>query len=120
MLHSDVFRAAVSMSGYYHTLEDPTTGNLWGGSQVLRNLNSPEWLLAAPAAATGLGARSIVSSQERGLGGLSDTRWFLSLVRPPMTASSIVVPGGGHNYANWAGVLPTGFRLAVSPPRTPC
>ena len=108
MLHSDVFRAAVSMSGYYHTLEDPTTGNLWGGSQVLRNLNSPEWLLAhqPPPPVSVLGS---IGQQEGGLGGLSDLHRFLSLVRPPMTASAIVVPGGGHNYANWARVLPTGF-----------
>jgi enterochelin esterase-like enzyme len=108
MLHSDVFRAAVSMSGYYHTLEDPTTGNLWGGSQVLRNLNSPEWLLAhqPPPPVSVLGS---IGQQEGGLGGLSDLHRFLSLVRPPMTASTIVVPGGGHNYANWARVLPTGF-----------
>lgn len=108
MLHSDVFRAAVSMSGYYHTLEDPTTGNLWGGSQVLRNLNSPEWLLAhqPPPPVSVLGS---IGQQEGGLGGLSDLHRFLSLVRPPMSASAIVVPGGGHNYANWARVLPTGF-----------
>ncbi|QGN57757.1 esterase family protein [Nostocoides sp. HKS02] len=108
MLHSDVFRAAVSLSGYYHTLEDPTTGNLWGGSQVLRNLNSPEWLLAHQPAPP-VSVLASIGQAEGGLGGFSDLRRFLSLVRPPMTASSIIVPGGGHNYANWARVLPTGF-----------
>ena len=32
MMHSDVFSAAVALSGYYHTLQDSTTGDLWGGS----------------------------------------------------------------------------------------
>ena len=107
MLHSDVFRAAVSMSGYYHTLEDPTTGNLWGGSSVLRQLNSPEWLLQhqPPPPVSVLTSVGLAE----GSAAVSDAHWFVSLVRPPMTASSIEVPGGGHNYANWSRILPRGF-----------
>ena len=45
MLHSDVFTAAVTLSGYFHTLRDSTTGDLWGGSRVLWNLNDLEWRL---------------------------------------------------------------------------
>jgi enterochelin esterase-like enzyme len=108
MLHSDIFRAAVSLSGYYHTLEDPTTGNLWGGSQVLRNLNSPEWLLAHQPAPP-VSVLASIGQQEGGLGGFSDLRRFMSLIRPPMTGSSIIVSGAGHNYANWSRVLPTAF-----------
>jgi S-formylglutathione hydrolase FrmB len=107
MLHSDVFRAAVSMSGYYHTLEDPTTGNLWGGSSVLRQLNSPEWLLEhqPPPPVSVLTSVGLAE----GSAAVSDNHWFVSLVRPPMTATTIAVPGGGHNYANWSQILPKGF-----------
>ena len=46
MMHSDVFRAAVSFSGYYHALRDQNTGDLWGGSPVVRDLNDPLWRLS--------------------------------------------------------------------------
>ncbi|HEV7195533.1 MAG TPA: alpha/beta hydrolase-fold protein [Pedococcus sp.] len=107
MLHSDVFRAAVSMSGYYHTLEDPTTGDLWGGSSVLRQLNSPEWLLEhqPPPPVSVLTSVGLAE----GPAAVTDTHWFVSLIRPPMTGSAIEVPGGGHNYANWSRILPRGF-----------
>jgi enterochelin esterase-like enzyme len=106
MTHSDVFRSAVSMSGYYRTLEDPTTGDLWGHSRVLRNLNDPEWLLANQSPPP-ISVLTSIGLYEGGLTGLADTRKFLSLVRPPMSASSVFVPGGGHNYTSWAKIVPT-------------
>lgn len=45
MRHPEIFRAAVSVSGYYHTLLDATTGSLYGGSTIYQDLNDPEWLL---------------------------------------------------------------------------
>lgn len=106
MAHSDVFSAAVSLSGYYHTLKDNTTGDLWGGSSVLRDLNDPEWVLAHQPQPP-ISVLTTVGLMERGNTGYKDTRRFLSLVRPPMTASSIFIPGGGHNFASWAKVTPT-------------
>jgi hypothetical protein len=106
MAHSDVFGAAASLSGYYHTLKDSTTGDLWGGSNVLRDLNSPEWVMAHQPQPP-ISVLATVGLMERGNTGYQDTRRFLSLVRPPMTASSIFIPGGGHNFASWAKVMPT-------------
>lgn len=104
MLHSDVFTSAVSLSGYYHTLRDSTTGDLWGGSSVLRDLNSPEWLLAHQPAPP-VSVLATIGTAERGHTGVTDTRHFLSLVRAPMSVSSVVIPGGGHNFASWATVM---------------
>ncbi len=36
-----LFSAGVSLSGYYHALQDYTTGNLWGGSLVLKQPQRP-------------------------------------------------------------------------------
>jgi len=100
-----VFRAGVSMSGYYQALRDYTTGDLWGGSRQLRNLNSPEWRLRhQPAPPVSLLVTS--SKDEAGPYGIRDTRRFLSLVRPPMQVSSIIAAGGGHTFSTWAPEVP--------------
>lgn len=105
MTTSNVFRALVSLSGYYHAISDNTTGSLWAGSEVLRDVNSPDWLLANQPAPP-IAVLATIGSTELGSDGVLDTRKFLSYVRPPMTAESIVVPGGGHNFSDWSRVLP--------------
>jgi enterochelin esterase-like enzyme len=105
MTHSDIFSSAVSFSGYYHALQDMTTGDLWGGSSVLRNLNSPEWLLAHQPAPP-ISVLTTIGTSEGGSSGLGDTRKFLSLVRPPMSVSSVLIPRGGHNFASWGRAMP--------------
>jgi hypothetical protein len=103
--HSDVFTAAVSLSGYYHTLKDNTTGDLWGGSSVLRKLNDPEWRLAHQPAPP-VSMLVTISKQELGSTGYVDTQRFLSLVRNPLLVDSIIVPTGGHNYESIGVVVP--------------
>ncbi len=108
MDHPDVFSAAVSLSGYYHTLSDPTTGDLWGGSSTLRNLNDLEWRLRnLPAPPVSVFAS--IGTQEGGATGVSDTRAFQALVRRPMSADVVYVPGGGHNWTDWRQVVPRAF-----------
>lgn len=105
MMHSDVFTAAMSMSGYYHTLKDGTTGDLWGGSSVLRHLNDLEWRLKnMPQPPVSL--LLSISRQERGYNGISDTERFLSMARSPMSVDSIIQPHGGHNFGTWSQVMP--------------
>jgi enterochelin esterase-like enzyme len=105
MTHSSVFGAAVSLSGYYHTLHDRTTGDLWGGSPQLRRLNDLEWLLRnQPAPPVSVFASA--GSGEKGPTGVRDLRTFEALVRPPMSITTETVPGGGHNFANWQRVMP--------------
>ena len=73
MMHSDVFSAAVSLSGYYHTLQDSTTGDLWGGSRVLRSLNDLEWRLQHQSPPP-VSLLLTISRQEHGRNGYADTR----------------------------------------------
>ncbi len=105
LTHSSVFTAGAALSGYYHTLKDGTTGNLWGGSAVLRDLNDPEWLVRhQPTPPVSLLAT--IGTGEIGGSGVRDTRRFAALVHAPMSMTTVFVPGGGHNFATWSSVMP--------------
>ncbi|TQJ49218.1 alpha/beta hydrolase-fold protein [Phycicoccus sp. SLBN-51] len=105
LTRSDLFPAAVSFSGYYHALRDGTTGDLWGGSPVLRNLNNPEWLVTHQTVPP-VSLMMTIGTAERGPSGVADTRRFAALVHAPMTAHVIYVPGGGHNFGSWGYLVP--------------
>ncbi|MGZ4685785.1 alpha/beta hydrolase [Oryzihumus sp.] len=106
MTHSDVFTSAVSLSGYFATLHDSTTGDLWGGSEVARELNDLQWRvthLPAPPVSLLL----TISREERGaVTGYTATRAFLAAARPPMQVDSLIEATGGHNFATWGAQLP--------------
>lgn len=106
MTHSDVFTSAVSLSGYFAPLHDSTTGELWGGSTVVRNLNDLQWRLThLPAPPVSLLLTS--SREERGpVTGYVATRAFLAAVRSPMQVDSLIEATGGHNFATWGAQLP--------------
>ncbi len=105
MNYPDTFHAAVSLSGYYTALQDNTTGDLWGGSPEIRNLNDLGWRLAhRPAPATSL--LVTISKQEKSDLGYDNTRHFMSLAKAPMQVDSIVTPTGGHDLANWTRLIP--------------
>lgn len=106
MLQPAIFPAAVALSGYYNTLKDNTTGDLWGGSLVLRKLNDLLWRLKnMPAPAVSLLVTT--SRDENGPEGHLNTAAFLRLVKPPLVVDSIIQRHGGHNFATWAGQMPT-------------
>ncbi|NMM25634.1 MAG: esterase family protein [Phycicoccus sp.] len=101
MMHSDVIPAAAVLSGYFHTLRDNTTGDLWGGSSELRKLNDLEWRLAhLPAPPASLFVA--ISRTEGGQNGYMDTQKFLSLVRPPLQVQTMFQSSGGHNFSSWS------------------
>lgn len=102
MRRPDLFRAAVSVSGYYHALVDSTTGDLYGRSMHTRHLNDPLWRLAHLPAPP-LSVLVTVSAQEAGA---AETRAFLAAARPPMQVSSIITATGGHNLSAMRRVLP--------------
>ncbi len=117
MRHPDVYSAAVGISGYYHTILDSTTGQLYGGSKALRDANDPEWLLAHKPAPP----LSVLITYSRDEGAVvTDNRRFLGLVRTPMAAYRLVLPGGGHNFGVFASEMPAvvdwlGARLTSGP-----
>jgi S-formylglutathione hydrolase FrmB len=101
MLHSDVIPAAVALSGYFRAVRDRSTGDLWGGSRVLRQLNDLEWRMShLPAPPISLFVAT--SRTERGPDGYRDTQRFLSLVRSPTHVRTMILPSGGHNFASWS------------------
>jgi hypothetical protein len=117
LTHSSVFTSGASLSGYYHTLKDGTTGDLWGGSAVVRDLNDPEWLLRhQPEPPVSLFAT--IGTAEIGRTGIRDTRAFVSLVHAPMSVTTVVVPGGGHNFQSWATVMPQALDFLSAHLRT--
>ena len=108
MLHSDTFAAAVTLSGYFHTLRDDTTGDLWGGSRVVWNLNNLEWRLRhlPPPPVSVL---VTTAKDEAGSSGYADSRRFLNLahsVGAPLSVTALVLDHGGHNFSTWNAELP--------------
>lgn len=118
MIHPDVFSAGVALSGYFHNLQDHTTGDLWHHSAAERDLNDVRWRLQhLPPPPVSL--LLTISKAEHGESSVADTTSFASLVRPPMTVQTIVTPSGGHNFNAWGLQLPHALdwlsaRLAVS------
>lgn len=103
------FPAAVSMSGYYNAVSDFTTGKLYGDSARTRQLNDPSWRLThlPPPKVSLLVA---TSKTEVGADGYATAQKFLSLVRPPMSATELVLNHGGHNFRAWVAEIPSGLH----------
>ena len=106
MLHPDTWHAAVAIQGYFTALEDGTTGNLWGRSTAVRNLNDLEWRLRnlpPPPVAV-----MLVSSRDETdpTYGLPDTQRFAALVKSPMSVRTVIYAHGGHNLPTWRVGLP--------------
>ena len=102
MHHPGTFRAGVSLSGYYHAIHDPTTGNLWDHKKPLEHFNDPEWL-AQHEAPPPISLMLTISKQEATY---YDTVRFLHDVRPPMQVKAVILPTGGHNFVTWGAEVP--------------
>ena len=103
MQHPEAFSSAVSLSGYYATHNDPTTGDLFGGSAVLKNESDMMWWLKHKGAPP---IWALVTTSRHGEGNYKQTLAFIKAVRPPMQISSIILPSGGHNFTTWNRELP--------------
>ncbi len=102
MRHPTLFASAVSVAGYYTTVQDRTTGDLYGGNRRLRAASSPLWRLEhlrAPPVAVAV----TTTRQERDY---RETLAFARAARPPMQVLAAVMATGGHNTRTWSVVLP--------------
>lgn len=99
------FHAAVSLSGYFTALHDNTTGNLWGGSPQVRDLNNLDWRLQHQPAPD-VAMLVTTSRDEGGPLGRKNTFRFIKLVKPPMTVQTIVEPHGSHTFTTWKPEIP--------------
>lgn len=98
MRHSDRYSAAVSLAGYYHALQDITTGDLYGHSKAYRDENDLLWRLGhRPPPPVNL----LLTTSRVGEKDYAQTRRFLALVRPPLRVASIILPFGGHHFSTW-------------------
>ncbi|MEU0838499.1 alpha/beta hydrolase-fold protein [Streptomyces sp. NPDC005962] len=108
--HPRVYSAAAALSPDYRVVNDPTTGDLFGGGPAgdrrrrehdlmwrLRNLPQPE-------------VSVLVASSRQGESDYGATRSFLAAVRPPLRAQSIILDRGSHNFRTWRRELPTALR----------
>ncbi|WP_037602159.1 alpha/beta hydrolase [Streptacidiphilus rugosus] len=95
----DSFTAAVSLSGYYKAIQDSTTGDLFGGSQDLRNQADLMWrvqnLPPVPV--------SLLVTSSKTEADYKSTLAFIKAVsaKPPFTISSLMLESGGHNFNTW-------------------
>ncbi len=103
MRHPEAFSAAVSLSGYFSTHNDPTTGDLFGGSAELKNENDMMWWLKHKPAPN---VWTLVTSSQKGESNYKATEAFIKAVHEPMQVSSIILPSGGHNFTTWSRELP--------------
>lgn len=105
LLDPQRFRAAVALSGYFHAVQDATTGQLYGGSRAERLRNDPLWRLQhLPAPRTSLYIAT--SRQEGGQDGYLPAQEFLRAVRAPLSADELVEATGGHNFETWTREIP--------------
>jgi len=103
------FVAGASLSGYFHAVQDFTTGDLYGGSTRIRELNDITWRLQhlPPPRISVLVATAVT---EKGADGYRSAQRFLALVRAPMSADEIVLSHGGHNFGTWKLEVPSALR----------
>jgi pimeloyl-ACP methyl ester carboxylesterase len=102
--HPTSFGAAVSIGGYFGAEEDHSTGNLFNHSLLLRNENSPLWLLRHTLTYP-LHLLIITSRGDReSWNGVhyADARKAIAAARGIPGVSTIVLPSGGHNFDTYA------------------
>lgn len=103
MGHSDQYSTAVSLSGYFHSLQDMTTGNLYDSNAALRNQNDLLWLIQhqPPPPISVLVTSCIIGEKT-----YPQAREFLDLAKPPLRADSMILPSGGHNMNTFTRMMP--------------
>ncbi|MFJ8042577.1 alpha/beta hydrolase [Kitasatospora sp. NPDC096147] len=98
----DSYRTAISLSGYYTTAIDVTTGDLFEGDEQLKKENDLLWLLknrpAQPVSlllATSYNEYNYQATQE-----------MVGAFRSPTKLSTITLDSGGHNFHTWTREIP--------------
>jgi enterochelin esterase-like enzyme len=107
MRHTDLFDAAVSLSGYARPAHDGSTGELFGGDVALRNGNTPVW------EARHLPPRELsilVMTSRQDVVSYGDTVQLAAVARIPLHVSTVVTEHGGHNAALWKSMEPEAFN----------
>lgn len=110
MRHPGTYPAAAALSPDYRASIDPTTGNLFGtGKDRVKRRQEHDLLwrlrhLPAPRVSV------LVATSRSGEKNYPVAKEFLAAVRPPMTADSLILDHGSHNFATWRRELPDALR----------
>jgi enterochelin esterase-like enzyme len=117
MRHPEAYGAAASLSGYYESAVDVTTGDLFGGSKQLQNENNLMWRLAhLPAPKVSV----LVTSSYHGEYDYKATMAFVrAAVKDHLPVWKMLLPSGGHNFSTWNRELPGALRWLGSHLATP-
>lgn len=102
--HPHLFGNAAGLGGYYQPLTDNTTGNLFHGSKIRYDENSPLWLYGRLGLAPG--HKMLLISGRQDTDSWAETQKMLQATRGNPSVSSISFPVGGHNYRNYRNSLP--------------
>jgi S-formylglutathione hydrolase FrmB len=94
-----LFADAAAFGGYYQPLTDHTTGDLFHGSKVRYDQNSPLWLYGRRGLAPGHRLLLISGQQDRD--SWAQTQKLVQAARGDPAVSSLSFPTGGHNYHNY-------------------
>jgi enterochelin esterase-like enzyme len=116
MRHPEAYRVATSLSGYYKSAVDDTTGDLFGGSAQLQDENDLMWRLKH---LTHPPVSLLVASSQKGESDYRATLAFAAAATFPTTASTLILQEGGHNFATWNRETPAALRwmsARLSPP----
>ncbi|WP_354639395.1 alpha/beta hydrolase [Kitasatospora camelliae] len=96
------YPAAASLSGYYTAPLDPTTGDLFGGSQDLKQENDLLWRMEnKPGAPVSLLLATSYNEQN-----YEATQQLVGAFRAPTQLSTITLDTGGHNFHTWTREIP--------------
>lgn len=109
--HQSEFGSAVSFGGYYQPLEDHTTGNLFQGSLVRRDANSPTYLYRSHRL---LQDRLLVIASKQDRQSWPATRVFLKKTSTDPHVAYLAPGRGGHNYRVYRNLLPTALRWSAA------
>lgn len=102
--HPTSFVGAVSIGGYFAAEEDHSTGNLFNHSRVLRNENSPLWLIRHTLSYP-VHLLIITSKGDReSWNGVhyADAQKAIAAASGTPGVSTIVLASGGHNFDTYA------------------
>ncbi|MFI7104651.1 alpha/beta hydrolase [Streptomyces sp. NPDC050161] len=108
--HPRTYPSAAALSPDYKVTNDPTTGDLFGGGKDRvrrRQEHDLVWRLRhLPVPQVSV----LIGTSRSGEKNYPAAKEFLSAVRPPMQADSVVLPHGSHNFATWRRELPAALR----------
>lgn len=117
--HPDRFRAAVSLSGYNAPAHDHTTGDLFGGSSLLRDQNTTIWRVRhLPRPVLNLLLMDTRDDKES----FQDDQALAAAAIPPIRVSVLSLAHGGHNFTTWHADEITAFAwlsIYLTPPLAP-